>query len=119
MKHTESGGTFATVGGKGTLYNDNGHRLDGQATAGRNFNPGGPINLGAGLNYQGPKLGGNLDVNHVRHEGTNVNAGANYNLFKSPDRRTNLDATANYQQNFGPFRSRPDFGGGLRFTHRF
>lgn len=100
------------------MYNENGHRLDGQAQVGRQFNPSGPVNIGAGLNYAGPKLGGNLDVNHARHQGTNVNAGANYNLFRSQDRRTNLDATANYQQNFGP-RSRPDFGGGLRFTHRF
>lgn len=106
------------MGAKGNLLNENGHRLDGTAQVGRNFNPGGPVNYGGGLNYAGPKAGGSVDVNHARHQGTNVNAAANVNLFESRNHRTRLDGQANYQQNFGP-RTRPDFGGGLKFTHRF
>lgn len=118
---SEQGGVRGTIGASKTLLNENGHRLDAHSQISRNWKPNGPTEVGGGLNYQGARGGGSIDANHARHFGTDVNAQGNVNLWKSHNGRSQLDGTANYNQHFGgPFgRSRPSYGGGLNFVHRF
>lgn len=115
------GGTRGTIGASGTLLNQNGHRLDGHGQVSQNWKPSGPTEFGGGLNYQGPRGGASLDANHARHMGTDVNAQGNLNLWRSGNGRSNLDGTANYNQHFGGpgGRSRPNYGAGINFVHRF
>lgn len=54
------------------LLNENGRRLDGTAHVDRNLSPGSPVNYGVDLTYAGQRSSGSVDVNHVRHQGTNV-----------------------------------------------
>lgn len=61
----------------------------------------------------------NLDRNP--QTGTNLNVEAQARLWQSPDRRSTLDGTANYQRNYGGQfgTGRPNYGAGLNFIHRF
>lgn len=110
----------ATLGTRGNVFHDEaaGRRLDAHAQVSKPFQPRGPTQYGAGLEYTAPKLGASVDVQHARNWGTHVNAEGRANVFESRDHRTRVDATANYGQNFGP-KTRPDVGAGLRLTHRF
>lgn len=114
-------GQTATLGTSGTLYNQNGHRLDGHAQVSRTFNPTGPTSVGAGLDYQGPRAGASLNANHINHFGTDVGVTGNANIWRSPNKQSSLDANANYNRHFGgPFgTSKPNYGVGATFTHRF
>lgn len=82
---------------------------------------GGPTQYGGGIDYQGDRFKGAVDVNHIRGLGTDVTASAGANLWKSRDGNTRLDATGQYGQHFGgPFgKSKPNYGGFLNFEHRF
>ncbi|KAG4077534.1 hypothetical protein HA402_002961 [Bradysia odoriphaga] len=121
IRASDQGGIRGTVGASQTLLNQNGHRLDGHGQISKNWKPNGPTEIGAGLNYQGPRGGASVDANHARHFGTNLNAEGNVNLWRSPNGRSQLDGAANYNQHFGGpgGRSRPNYGGGLNFSHRF
>lgn len=114
-------GSTATIGASGTIFNQNGHRVDGHGQVSRTFNPTGPTSIGGGLNYQGPRGGASVNADHTRHLGTDVGVTGNANLWRSPNGRSNLDGTANYNRHFGgPFgNSRPNYGAGLQFNHRF
>lgn len=115
------GGVRGTIGGSKTLLNDNGHRLDGHGQLSKNWKPNGPTEIGGGLNYQGPRGGASIDANHARHLGTDLNAQGNVNLWRNHNGRSQLDGTANYNQHFGGpgGKSRPNFGAGINFVHRF
>lgn len=116
-----NGGVQGTLGAAGTLYNNNGHNVDGHAQVSKNWNPRGPTAIGGGLDYQGPRGGASLDVNHAHRFGTDVGASGNANLWKSPNGMSRLDGTANYNRHFGGpgGRSSPNYGAGLNFNHRF
>lgn len=118
---SDQGGARGTIGASGTLLNQNGHQLDGHGQISRNWKPNGPTEVGGGLNYQGPRGGASFDANHARHMGTDLNAQGNLNLWRSQNGRSNLDGTANYNQHFGGpgGRSRPNYGAGINFVHRF
>lgn len=74
LKRTE-GGTRGTVGVGGTLFNNGDHRLDGQATVSKTWDPKGPTSAGGRLDYMGPRgAGASLGVDHTRHLGTDVDA---------------------------------------------
>lgn len=81
----------------------------------------GPTQYGGGIDYQGDRFKEGVDVYHVRGFGTDVNAQAGANLWKSRDGNTRLDATANYGKHFGgPYgNSKANYGGFLNFEHRF
>lgn len=121
IKPSDQGGVRGTVGASTTLLNENGHRLDGHSQISRNWKPNGSTELGGGLNYQGPRAGASVDANHVRHFGTDLNAQGNVNLWRANNGRSQLDGTANYNQHFGGpgGRSRPNYGAGISFVHRF
>lgn len=114
-------GTTATIGASGTLFNQNGHRVDGHGQVSRTFNPTGPTSVGGGLDYQGPRGGASISADHTRHFGTDVGVSGNANLWRSNNGRSNLDATANYNRHFGgPYGTgAPNYGAGLQFNHRF
>lgn len=116
-----NGGSTATLGASGTLYNQGGHRVDGHGQISRTYNPTGPTSVGAGLDYQGPRGGASVNANHARHLGTDVGVTGNANVWRSHDGRSTLDANANYNRHFGgPFGTgRPDYGVGATFRHRF
>lgn len=61
-----------------------------------------------------------VGVNRDR-SGTNVNAEAQAKLWESNNKRSSVDANANYNQRFGGpgGRSRPNYGAGVQFSHRF
>lgn len=61
-----------------------------------------------------------VGAEHTRQQGTNVNVEAQSRLWTSNDRRSQLDANANYNQQFGGHGPRNrDYGAGVRFEHRF
>lgn len=114
-------GTAGTIGASGNLFNQNGHRVDGHAQISRNFHPTGPASVGGGLNYQGPRGGAAINANHAHHFGTDVGVTGNANVWRSNNGRSSLDANANYNRHFGgPFGTgKPNYGGGVMFTHKF
>lgn len=114
-------GTSGMVGLKGNVFNENGHSLDVNTRIGQTFAPKGPTSIGGGIDYQGPRVGAGLDVNHINNYGTNVGVHGNANVWRSNNGRSSLDANANYNRQFGgPFGAgRPNYGAGLNFIHRF
>lgn len=61
-----------------------------------------------------------VGAEHTRQQGTNVNVEAQRRLWTSNDRRSQLDANANYNRQFGGHGHRQqDYGAGVRFQHRF
>lgn len=116
-----NGGVHGSLGAAGNLYNNNGHRVDGHGDISKNWGPKGPTTIGGGLDYQGPRGGASVNANHAHRFGTDVGASGNANLWKSNNGNSRLDGTANYNQHFGgpTGRSRPNFGAGLNFNHRF
>lgn len=54
-------------------------------------------------------------------DGTRVRADADYNIHKSRDGRTTVDAKAGYERQFGGPRGtgRPNYDVGVQFRHRF
>lgn len=54
-------------------------------------------------------------------QGTTVTADGKYNVYSSPNGRTTVDAHGQYQRNYGgPYgTSRPNYGAGVMFRHRF
>lgn len=102
-------------------------QLNGQATYNQHF--GGPLGksdpiLGAGVNavHQFPDNRGNAAVSaHQNKFGTDVGANLDANLWRSRDGRSELNGQANYNQHFGgpSGHSRPNYGAGLIFNHRF
>lgn len=114
-------GTTATVGAQGNLFNNNGHSLHAQGQVSKTFKPIGPTSVGGALNYQGPNAGVSGNVNHVHRFGTDVGVTGNANVWKSPNGRSSLDATAGVNRHFGgPFgNGKPNYNGNLNFIHRF
>lgn len=112
-------GTTGTIGARGNVFNNNGHSLDAHGQVSRTFKPTGPVNIGGGLDYQGPRGGVSANVDHTRHIGTNVGVNGNANIWRSRDGRSSLDGTASYNQQFGPYGGRPQYGAGLNFKHNF
>lgn len=112
-------GATGTLGASGTLFNQNGHRVDGHGQISRNFHPAGPTSIGAGLDYQGPRGGASVNANHMRHMGTDVGVNGNVNVWRSGG--SSLDANANYGRHFGGpgGNGRPNYGVGATFRHRF
>lgn len=51
--------------------------------------------------------------------GSNLNIEAQRNLWRANNGRSSLDASANYNRQFGNGGGRPNYGAGLTFTHRF
>ena len=117
----QPGGVQGNLGVAGTLYEKNGHRLDGHGEVSRNWKPNGPTTVGGGLDYTGPRGSASVNALHQRHLGTSVSAEGRANLYTSPNGRSTLDATGGYQRHFGgPWgTSRPNYNVGLGFQHRF
>lgn len=114
-------GATATLGASRTLFEQNGHRVDGQAQVSRNYRPNGPTSVSGGLNYQGPRGDASITANHVNRGGTDVGVTGNANLWRSQDGRSSLDANANYNKHFGgqSGNGRSNYGVGAVLTHRF
>lgn len=116
-----SNGIAGNLGAAGTIYNNNGHRVDAHGQVSKTWKPNGPTMLGGGLDYTGPRGGASVTADHHRSLGTDFNARGHYNLYSSPDRRTTVDAHGGYQRtyggNFGT--SRPNYNVGVGLNHRF
>lgn len=64
----------------------------------------------------------NVEVSENRRWGTtDLNAEARGRLWQSDDSRSSLDGNAFYQRQYGGQfgTQRPNYGGGVTFTHRF
>ncbi|KDR23017.1 attacin-B-like [Zootermopsis nevadensis] len=107
---------------QGNLWRRGPHSLDGNVHWSQTF--GGP----RGTNH--PSYGGGLTysrsnrvsaVTHHRPSGTKVSAQVQGNLWRGSSGRSTLDANAGWSRSFGgPWgASRPNFGGGISFRHRF
>lgn len=108
-----------TLGGSGTIYNEDGHSIDASGRVSRTF-PDGSTIIGGGLEYDGPRAGAYLNVGHGGDMGTSLGVGADANLWRSDNGRSTLDANANYNQNFGgAYGGQHNYGGGLTFRHNF
>lgn len=68
-----------------------------------------------------PRFSGNLNIGHSRQSGTDVAAQAQARLWRSDNGRNQVNGNAQYGQHFGGpgGKSRPSYGGGLTFIHRF
>lgn len=117
----QPGGIQGTLGAGGTLYNNNGHRVDGHGQVSKNWGPKGPTTLGGGLDYTGPRGGASINAQHQHRLGTSVGAEGRYNVYSSPNGRTTVDAHGGYGRHFGgPFgNSKPDYNVGVGLNHRF
>ncbi|XP_055677587.1 attacin-B-like [Lutzomyia longipalpis] len=115
------GGVQGTVGARGTLFENNGHRLDGHGSVSRNWHPTGPTTIGGGLDYTGPRGSASVSAQHQHRFGTTIGAEGRANLYRSPNGMTSVDAHGSYQRHFGgPFgTSRPNYNVGLGLSHRF
>lgn len=62
-----------------------------------------------------------IDVEAQRRQGTNVNAQVGGTVWQSDNGRSKLDANANYNRRFGGpgGSSKPNYGAGVNFSHRF
>lgn len=67
------------------------------------------------------KWNASVDVEHRRRQGTDVNAQVGGEIWKSRNGQSELNGNANYNQHFGGpgGRSKPNYGAGLQFRHRF
>ena len=67
------------------------------------------------------RFSSSVDINHNHGSGTNVNAEAQARLWQSQNGRTDVTGNANYNQHFGGpgGRSKPNYGAGVMFRHRF
>uniref|UniRef100_A0A1B0D8B8 Attacin C-terminal domain-containing protein n=1 Tax=Phlebotomus papatasi TaxID=29031 RepID=A0A1B0D8B8_PHLPP len=117
----QGGGVTGTLGARGTLYENRGHRVDGHASVSRQWHPTGPTSVGGGLDYTGPRGSASVNAQHTHRFGTSLSAEGRANLYRSPNGRTSLDATGGYQRQFGgPFgTSKPNYNVGLGLSHRF
>ncbi|XP_055839502.1 diptericin-D-like [Episyrphus balteatus] len=54
-------------------------------------------------------------------KGYNVNVNTSFPIYNSPNGRNSIEGTAQYSQHLGGKfgNSRPNYGGAIRFTHRF
>ncbi|XP_026481744.1 uncharacterized protein LOC113388590 [Ctenocephalides felis] len=118
--------TQVTAEAAGTLYNKNGHKLDGNANWARTYKqPGvgtGPVTVGGGLQYSREGKGHvGVNAQHTRGFGTDVGANAGVNLFRANNGRTSLDADAFASKHFGGAfgTGRTNYGGAVNFRHRF
>lgn len=106
---------------QGTIYSNGNHQVDGNAMISKAFRPSGPITTGGGLSYQHLPSGSGLNLNaqHTPKYGTDFSASGNANLWQRGNSR--LDAVGNYGRHYGGFggTGRPDYYGGLQYTHRF
>ncbi|XP_059622751.1 attacin-B-like [Phlebotomus argentipes] len=116
-----AGGVQGTIGARGTLYENGGHRVDGHGSVSRQWHPTGPTTLGAGVDYTGPRGSASVNAQHQHRFGTSLGIEGKANLYRSPNGMTSLDATGGYQRHFGgPFgTSKPNYNVGLGLTHRF
>ncbi|CAH1370004.1 unnamed protein product [Tenebrio molitor] len=114
-------GVRATVSHQGTIFNNGDHRLDGGAFASKQFRPSGPATVGGKLGYSHVPSGSGLNVGAQRTQrfGTDVSATGNANLWRRGNAR--LDAVGQYNRHFGGLggTGRPNYYGGLQFSHRF
>ncbi|XP_045460538.1 attacin-B-like [Harmonia axyridis] len=117
------GGTQVTLGHKGTIFENDKHLVSGGGFVSKQFRPTGPTTLGGGLGYEHKPSGSgiNLGASNTRGFGTDFSATGNANLWRSNNGNTRLDAYANYGRHYGgPWGTgRPNYGGGLQFSHRF
>nr|WCZ69497.1 attacin-like 1 c-1315 [Carausius morosus] len=116
------GGARVGVQGNTNVWQGQDSRVDANGHYARTFGgAGGPPTYGGGLSYQQPRGGASVDVSRTPGFGTQVSAQGNANLWRSNDRMSSLDANARWSRNYGsPWgTSRPDYGAGLTFTHRF
>lgn len=114
-------GATATIGIKKELFNNNGHSLEAHTQVSKTLTSKGPTAISGGVDYQGPKTGAGISAVHAKGYGTNVGAHANTNLWRSDNGHSSLDANVNYNRQFGsPFgKTKPNYGGGIHFGHKF
>lgn len=62
-----------------------------------------------------------VDVSKQRRQGTNVNAQVGGTVWQSGNGRSKIEANGNYGRQFGGpgGTSRPNYGGNIKFTHKF
>ncbi|XP_074026956.1 uncharacterized protein [Leptinotarsa decemlineata] len=88
---------------RGTLYNNDRHRLDGTASAFKNFGSHGfrPDQVGGRLDYNHKPSGSSAfaGANNVRGWGTDVAAGGRYNIHQG--KNYGVDLTGQYGRHFG------------------
>ncbi|KAJ3646418.1 hypothetical protein Zmor_024007 [Zophobas morio] len=115
------GGVRTTLNHQGTIFNNGVHRLDGAASASKEFRPSGPLSVTGQLGYSHIPSGSGLNVGaqHTHRGGTDLSASGNANLWSKGNSR--LDAVGTYSRHYGgPWGTgKPDYYGGLQFTHRF
>nr|APX53002.1 attacin 2 [Anatolica polita] len=121
IQKSGGGGASVTLDHKGTIFENDNHRVDGGAFASKQFKPNGPPTVGGNLQYTHiPSSSSlNLGASHTKHLGTDFSTSGTANLWQKGNSR--LDAVGSYSRHFnGPFGTgRPDYYGGLQFTHRF
>ncbi|XP_023024624.1 attacin-A [Leptinotarsa decemlineata] len=88
---------------RGTLFDNNRHRLDGTASAGKNFGSHGlrPDQIGGRLDYNHKPSGSSafIGADRTRGWGTDVAAGGRYNIHQS--KNFGVDLTGQYGRHFG------------------
>ncbi|KAJ8922492.1 hypothetical protein NQ315_007520 [Exocentrus adspersus] len=87
----------------GTLFNNNNHRLDGTASASKNFGSHGlkPDQFGGRLDYSHnpSRTSAFVGADRTRHFGTDVSAGVKHNLYQN--KNFGVDAVGSYNRHFG------------------
>ncbi|KAJ3646420.1 hypothetical protein Zmor_024009 [Zophobas morio] len=115
------GGVRTSLNHQGTIFNNGVHRLDGAASASKQFHPSGPLSVTGQLGYSHVPSGSGLNVGaqHTHRGGTDLSASGNANIWRRGNSR--LDAVGNYNRHYGgPWGTgRPNYYGGLKFSHRF
>lgn len=113
----------AGISHTGNVFDNNNHRLDGTASAGKNWGSHGlrPDQVGGRLDYSHKPSGSSAFVgaDNMRGYGTDVNAGVKYNIHQS--KNLGVDLTGQYGRHFGGpgGTGRPNAGVFLNANGRF
>nr|AYV99148.1 attacin C3 [Octodonta nipae] len=105
------------------IFDNNKHRLDGTASAAKNFNSHGlkPDQIGGRLDYNHKPSGAGAFVgaDRTRGFGTDLNVGAKYNIHQS--KNVGVDVTGQYGRHFGGpgGTGKPNYGVFLNAVARF
>lgn len=96
----QSGGGISHTG---NVFDNNNHRLDGTASAGKNWDSHGlrPDQVGGRLDYSHKPSGLSsfVGADNTRGYGTDVNTGVKYNIHQ--DKNFGVDLTGQYNRHYG------------------
>lgn len=79
------------------------------------------VALGSARPEEDKRFHVNGEVNHSRGQGTNVYVDGQARVYQSDNKRHEVHVNGQYGQHLGgPYgNSRPSYGGGVQYTHRF